>query len=245
MHGRLSGTEPTYAEEYLELVRVLLVTGLSVGIVGIGLGSRLAMFLLRLTSPDKVVGLESDDDFVIGQFTLGGTYNLVTIGAAVGFIGAVAYVAVAPWLIGGVWLRRVTIGVAGGAVVGAMLVHSDGIDFKVLEPLTFAVALFVGLPALVAVLIATVADTVAAPDSWTTRGRRRWLVPLILVALAPLSLPLVLPLAAIVALLLGLRRLLLERLRRSPVATWGVRAGFFVIPVLGAANLGQTLVELY
>ncbi len=100
VHGRAPGQDPTYTEEYVELLRVLVVTGLSVGILAIGLGSRLAMFLLRLTSPDSVVGVTSDDGFTIGQFTLSGTYNLVTIGAAVGFIGAVAYVAVAPWLIG-------------------------------------------------------------------------------------------------------------------------------------------------
>lgn len=226
-------------------MRVLLVTGLSVGIVGIGLGSRLAMFLLRLTSPNSVVGVESDDAFVIGRFTLAGTYNLVTIGAAVGFIGAIAYVAVAAWLVGPVWFRRLTVGVAGGAVGGAILVHSDGIDFHVLEPLSFAVALFVGLPALVAVLLATVADAVAAPGSWTAQSRWRWVVPLVLIALAPLSLLVVVPLAVVVAVLLLLRRLLLGRLRRSPLATWGVRAGFFFIPVFGAVNLGQTLIELY
>jgi hypothetical protein len=245
VHGRVPGTEPTYAEEYAELMRLLLVAGLSVGIVAIGLGSRLAMFLLRLTSPDSVVGVESDDGFTIGQFTLGGTYNLVTIGAVAGFIGAVAYVAVAPWLIGPVWLRRLTVGLAAGAVGGALLVHSDGIDFQVLEPLTFAVALFVGLPVLVGVLLAIVADRVSVPGSWTTRDPWRWVVPTVLVALVPLTLFVLAPLAVVVALLLVLRRLLLARLRRSQLATWAVRAGFFTIPVLGLSDLSQTLAELY
>ncbi len=245
VHGRVPGTEPTYAQEYAELMRVLLVAGLSVGIVVIGLGSRLAMFLLRLTSPDSVVGVESDDGFTIGQFTLGGTYNLVTIGAVVGFIGAVAYVGVSPWLIGPVWFRRLTVGLAAGAVGGALLIHSDGIDFRVLEPLTFAVALFVGLPLLVGVLLAIVADRVAVPGSWTTRDAWRWLVPTVLVALVPLSLFVLAPLAVVVALLLVLRRLLFAPLRRRRLATWAVRAGFLAIPVLGVSNLSQTLAELY
>lgn len=245
MHGRLPGREPTYAEEYAELMRVLLVAGLSVGIVAIGLGSRLAMFLLRLTSPDSVVGVESDDGFIIGQFTLGGTYNLVTVGAAVGFIGAVAYVLVSPWLVGPVWFRRLTVGLAAGAVGGAMLVHSDGVDFRVLEPLWFAVALFVGLSLLSGMLLAAVTDRVAVPGSWTTRGARRWLVPVVLVALVPITLLVLAPLALVVAGLLALRRRLFAPLRRSPMATWAVRAGFFVIPVLGVSNLSQTLGELY
>ncbi len=126
-----------------------------------------------------------------------------------------------------------------------MLVHSDGIDFQVLEPRWFAVALFVALPALVGVLLAITADAVAAPTSWTARGRWRWLLPVGLVALAPLSLFVVVPLALVVAVLLVLRRLLLSPLRGSAAATWGVRAGFLAIPVLGVTDLSQTLTELF
>src|SRR6476660_3821704 len=103
VHGRGPGCEPSYPAELLETLRIVVVAGLSVGIVVIGLGSRLAMLLLRLTSPDSVIGVTSDDGFEIGRVTLAGTYNLLLIGATVGFIGAVAYVAVAPWLLGPTW----------------------------------------------------------------------------------------------------------------------------------------------
>ena len=98
-----------------------------------GVGGRLAMFILRLTSDPSLHGLKTDDDFTIGQVTLGGTYNLVIVGAAAGFIGAVAYVAVAPWLIGPTWFRRLTVGLTAGALGGSALIHSDGIDFNLLE----------------------------------------------------------------------------------------------------------------
>ena len=39
------------------------------------------MLVLRITSPDSVHGIESDDGFTIGQVTLGGTYNLMQLGA--------------------------------------------------------------------------------------------------------------------------------------------------------------------
>lgn len=245
IHGRAPRSEPTYAAELLELLRILVVTGLLVGIVVVGLGSRLAMFLLRVTSPDTVVGVTSDDGFTIGQVTLGGTYNLVTIGAAAGFIGAVAYVAVAPWLIGPTWFRRFTVGVTAGALGGAALIHSDGIDFNLLEPLWFAVALFIALPLATGVALAVVADTVADPGSWTARGRWRWALPLVLLAAVPLALAVVAPLGLLVAALLALRRVLLERLRASRAATVGVRSAFLVIPVLSFVALGQDLADLF
>ena len=105
VHARQPGSAPKYGPELLELLRIVVVAGLSVGILVIGLGGRLAMLLLRLTSPDDVVGVTSDDGFEIGRTTLGGTYNLLVVGAGVGLIGAVAYVAVAPWLVGRTWFR--------------------------------------------------------------------------------------------------------------------------------------------
>lgn len=245
VHGRRAGDVPTYTQELLELLRILVVTGLSVGIVVIGLGSRLAMLLLRLTSPDTVIGVTSDDGFEIGRVTLAGTYNLMAIGAAVGIIGAAAYVAVAPWLVGPTWFRRFTVGVAAGVVVGAMLIHSDGIDFHLLGPLWLAVLLFIVLPAVAGVALATVADAVAAPGSWTARGRWRWALPLALIALTPQALLVIVPIALVAPLLLVLRRLLLTRLRSSAVATLGVRAAFLAIPVAGSLSLGQVLTELY
>ncbi len=108
-----------------------------------------------------VVGLRSDDDFEIGRFTVSGTYNLLALGAAVGFVGAGAYRLVGPRLIGPMWFRRVTTGLAAGAVVGSLLVHADGIDFRLLKPTWFAITLFVALPALFATFIGPVVDRAA------------------------------------------------------------------------------------
>ena len=63
--------------------------------------------------------------------------------------------------------------IAAGAVVGSMLVHSDGVDFRLLKPLWLAIGLFVALPALFAVAIGVGVDRVASDDSWTKVGRRR------------------------------------------------------------------------
>jgi hypothetical protein len=44
-----------------ESLRVLVVAGVPVGVIVAGVGSRVAMFVLRLTSDESVIGVVSDD----------------------------------------------------------------------------------------------------------------------------------------------------------------------------------------
>jgi hypothetical protein len=226
-------------------LRIAVVAGVSAGILVIGLGSRLAMFVLRVTSPGFVVGMESDDGFEIGRTTLSGSYQLLALGAAVGVIGALGYIAVAPWLIGPGWFRRVTVGLTAGALVGSLVIVPGGIDFTFLEPTWLAVAFFVALPVLSGILLTLGVDLVATPESWTGRGRAAWLLPVVLLALVPPAVLVLVPVVAIVAGLLPLRRLLLQRLLGSRIGGLAVRGAFLVIPVLSFMALGQDLAELY
>ncbi len=194
------GTAAAFGRELGERLRVLIVAGIPIGVVVAGLGGRLAMLLLRVTSPDSVRGVTSDDGFTIGRVTLGGTYSLCALGAAVGLIGAAAYRWVSPWLIGPRWFRRFTVAAASAAVVGSMLIHPDGVDFTLLQPTWLAIALFVALPAAFSWSMAWAVERVAAPGSWTAAGRRRWLLPLVLVAAFP---PLVPPVVVAAAVLVA------------------------------------------
>jgi hypothetical protein len=245
VHGRAPGCVPTYGQELVDLLRIAVVAGVSVGILVIGPGSRLAMFVLRVTSPGYVIGMESDDGFEIGRITLSGSYQLLALGAAVGVIGALGYVAVAPWLIGPGWFRRFTVGLTAGALVGSMVIVPGGIDFTFLEPTWLAVALFVGLPVVSGILLTLAVDQVATPESWTSRGRTAWLLPVGLLALVPPAALVLAPVALIVAVLLPVRRLLLKPLLGSRVGTFAVRGAFLVIPVLSFMALGQDLADLY
>jgi hypothetical protein len=244
VHGRRPGGVPTYGQELCELLRIAVVAGVSIGILVIGPGSRLAMFVLRVTSPGSVVGMESDDGFEIGRFTLSGSYQLLALGAAVGVIGALGYIAVAPWLIGPGWFRRFTVGLTAGALVGSMVIVPGGIDFTFLQPTWLAVALFVGLPVVSGILLTLAVDLVATPESWTGRGRTAWMLPVVLLALVPPAALVLAPVVLIVAVLLPLRRLLLRPLLGSRVGTLVVRGAFLVIPVLSFMALGQDLAEL-
>lgn len=226
------------ARRFVEGMRVLILGGMPAGALLIGVGSRLAMLLLRVTSPDRVRGVTSDDGFVIGRVTLAGTYNLLQLGAGVGIIGAAAYMLVAPWLIGPLWFRRGTTGLASAAVVGSMLVHADGIDFTLLQPTWLAIGLFIALPGLFGTLIGPAVDAVRRVDSWTDRGRRRWLLPLVAAACFPAIVPVIL----VAAVVFGAWVLItdaagLQQARRTPAYALTVRSLWLLVAVLGLVAL--------
>lgn len=239
--SRLPARSQLLAEVGEEL-RVLVVGGMPVGVLVAGVGGRLGMLLLRVTSPDSVRGVESDDGFTIGQFTLFGTYNLLLIGAAVGFIGAAAYRVVAPRLIGPTWFRRVTTGLASAAVVGSLLLHEDGVDFTLLTPTWLAIGLFVVLPGLFGAVIGPAVDSVAKPESWTAGGRlRSWGLPVLLVVCFPPTLVLVGLGAAILTCWVPLRDTVLQQVRASSQYTFVVRCLWLFVAMAGLFALGADI----
>ncbi len=227
------------SRRFREGMRVLILGGIPAGVLLVGVGSRLAMLLLRVTSPERVRGVTSDDGFTIGRVTLAGTYNLLQLGAVVGIIGAAAYLLVAPWLIGPLWFRRVTTGLASAAVVGSMLVHADGVDFTLLKPTWLAIGLFVALPGLFGTLIGPVVDAVRRSSrTRTDGGRRRWVIPL----LASLSFPATVPVLLVAALLLGLWVLAtslegVQRVRSAGSFALVVRSLWLLVAVAGLVGL--------
>ena len=233
-----SNTGRTQLDHMIENIRVLIVAGIPTGALVVGLGSRIAMFVLRITSPDRVHGVRSDDDFVIGKVTIGGTYNLLQIGAAVGIIGAGVYMLVAPWLIGPVWFRRLTTGLASAVVAGSMLVHDKGIDFHVLQPTWLAIGLFVALPGLFGIAIAAAVDAVRRPDTWTARGRRRWALVIVSVACFPATLLIVMVAVVVTAFGEVLRAAgVLRIVRGLPAHALVIRSLWLLIAVAGLIAL--------
>lgn len=240
LHGRRSGEHPDFLTEYVELVRIVVLSGLLVGLFVAGPAMRLSMLLLRLTSPDTVIGIQSDDDFTIGEFTLSGTYNLFMLGAALGVLGAAVYVLVAPWLIGPRWFHAFTFAFTAGVYVGSLVIKDEGIDFHALKPLWLAIAVFIAVPALVGVVLPLMVDAVAVRGpsrrSWVTLGALQ-------LALLP-SVVMSLVVAIVMVPGLALRRALLEPIQRSRTAMWLFRAAFMFFPVAGTVMLGQDIASL-
>ena len=154
-----------------------------------GVGGRLAMFLLRVTSPDSVRGIESDDGFIIGQISLD-TIQLLSSAVAFGIIGAFIYRLLAPSLVGSRRVRSLVVAIAAGILFCVNVISPDGVDFTLLRPLWLAVLLFLAIPAAFGAAIVPLTERWDAPDAWVNGGgRRRWvLLGLVLVA-APFGLP--------------------------------------------------------
>jgi hypothetical protein len=233
----------TFWADVLGTVRLIVTAGVSCGAIVIGVGSRLSMLLLRVTTGQAVHGVQSDDDFRIGQVTLAGTYSLVGLGAIVGVIGAATYLLVRTWLIGPLWLRRTTTGAASAVVAGAMLVHDDGIDFHLLTPTWLAIGLFVALPGLFGVAISATVDRLDRPVD--VRTWRFWWPPLLAVACFPpllFAVPFVL--AAVVVVTVASRSGAWRQLR----AQWGVRlvvrSGWMGMALLGLLALVNDIVAI-
>jgi hypothetical protein len=177
-------------------VSAAIIGGLVSGAVVGGAGGRLAMLLLRITSDDYLHGLESDDGFVMGQISFA-TLFLVVATSVLGVLGALLYVAVRTWL--PERGRAVLTGLFGGIVGGAVFIRSDGIDFRLLEPLPLAIVLFIALPASYGVAMSLLVERRLLDDPATDRSP--WwalsLIPLIgLALLGPIGLGVLVLIAA-------------------------------------------------
>ena len=116
-----------------------------------GVGGRLVMLVLRLTSDPLVVGVTSDDGFEIGRFTFRDTLGLVAGLAAAGAVNGAVYAV----LRGSIprRLRTLLWTSFAAAFTASQVIHADGVDFTLLEPAWLAVVSFVVLPGLAALCV--------------------------------------------------------------------------------------------
>lgn len=200
------------------------IAGLLIG----GIGGRLAMLLLRLTSPDFVIGSLSDDGFEIGVVSAR-TFQLLAGMTMLGAVNGVLYAALRQSIPPG--LRLPVWCVFAAAFGGAAIVHEDGVDFTLLEPAALAVALFVALPAVAAALVVVLVERWAHVEPWTDR---RLSVGLCIAALAG---TLALAFAALIgAFALGARRAGVDDpLRRA--GRVAVPAGLLVVAAISGWEL--------
>lgn len=203
------------------------------------------MRALFLTST-AVRGVVSDDGFPIGRFTTSGTINLLLVAAGIGVIGAFVYAMVRPFLLGPRWLRTIGCAIGGGAVIGSMLVSPRGVDFTLLSPRWFAIALFIAIPALFAALCVPVVERMLAPESWFGRAPSRLaLAPLIVFLFPPLLVLVGLPALAVVGARQRLSKSAVwsERMRR-PALLWTVRAVFVALGLAGIVGLYRDITQI-
>lgn len=222
------------AERAARSLAACVAAGALIGFLVGGIGGRLAMFALIRLSPEAG-GTTSDDGFVMGQFTASGTFSLITVGTLIGVLGGGVYFVLRGLMIGPRWFQILSIAGGAAAVVGSMLVHVDGVDFKLLEAGP-AIAFFVAIPGLYAALLTTLAERWLAPGSRFLEAPKKFAF-LPLVACIPLAPPFLL-LALGWAAGMGLRELTPTRkLLSQPWLPWVARLALTVIFVAAASNL--------
>ena len=190
-----TGTD--FRPTFFRYLRRAWLAGSAGGVAGFligGVGGRLAMFVLRLTSDARLVrGAESDDGFTIGRFSFA-TVFLLLLTTALGSVAGLAYAAVRSAF--PARARRACWATVCGAIGGAALVHKDGIDFRILEPVSLAIAMFVVLPGGGAWLMAYLVDRW---EPWWGKDRKRTIVASLFVLPASVAGVGLVPCAAIIA----------------------------------------------
>ena len=121
------------------------VAGALAGFVWGGIGGRIAMRIVFLTSDDAVRGLTSDDGFEIGRIS-GNTIFLLFFTTILGAIAGLLYGLLRMVTAGPVWAVATGVTIATASAAGAAIVHTDGVDFRFLDPVWLTVGLFVFLP---------------------------------------------------------------------------------------------------
>lgn len=170
---------------HVRLLSATIAIGAVCGLVIAGLGSRLAMRILFLTSGERVRGVKSDDGFIIGRFTLGDTIGLLIFTTILGVAAAFLYLAAHPFVLSSRLPPVPTMAVFYGVVGGALLVHQGGVDFTEVQPAALAIAMFVAIPAGFGGAVAALVGAAARSDwlqsqSWAVVGP-----PLVALAFPP------------------------------------------------------------
>ncbi|MFC5727856.1 MULTISPECIES: hypothetical protein [Nocardioides] len=232
--GAVSRPWRASAEDAVRRLAAVTVAGAVLGVLVGGIGGRLAMSLLAALNPDTA-GVTSDDGFTIGQFTLGGTAQLLGATWQLGLVGAFFYAILRGLAVGPKWFRVVSMSVGAGVVAGSLIVHTDGVDFTLLGPVWLTVGLFVAIPVVYAAALTLLAEHWLDSDGWSARARLRTVMATLL-----LWLP-VLPLLPVLAgIWLGA-----EWYRRQPhlpglsgpLLSWGARGMLAVLFLVAVADL--------
>jgi hypothetical protein len=204
------------------------------GVIG-GIGGRLAMFVLRLTSDSSLHGAKTDDGFIIGRFS-GDSLFLLIFTSGLGVLGGILYLAVRSWL--PQRRRAVLAGVFGGVVGGAFFIRPDGLDFTRLDPLPLAVAMFITLPAVYGVTMSLLVERLLREDSGWSRSRVWFLGLIPLVAIGAFG-PLGIGVLVVMIGLWAIHRWSPEAtsLLRSLAVVWIGRAVLLALTALGLVRL--------
>jgi hypothetical protein len=213
--------------------------GFTAGVLIGGMGGRLAMLLLRITSSSQLLGIQTDDGFTIGVVSTQ-TLFLLGVTAGLGIVGGIFYVIVREWIPTGWRIPAMTL--FFGAVGASGLIGPSEVDFALLSPLPLAVALFVLIPIAYGAAMPVLAERFLRDGSLFRRGRWCW------IGLGPLAL---LNIVGAVILMLALGVWALRRsvptvvdVWRSGITTWIGRVVLVAFGVMSSVDLVRDTITI-
>lgn len=215
-----------------------LLWGALGGFVFAGIGGRLAMLVLRLTSDPALAGMETDDGFTIGAIT-SDTLFLFVLGTVAGAMGGGAYALVRVWIPRR--LRLAIAGVFGAVAIGALTIEPGGIDFTELEPLALAVTMFIALPAAYAVATSWLIERAYAREFRVPGALALAVTLLPFLAQGPTGL---IAIAVALVLMAGNREGVVSGLWRSSAVAWLGRGALAAVFVLSSQALYRDVTEV-
>ena len=211
-----------------------VAAGMLAGLVVGGIGGRIAMFILRVTSSSRVNGIESDDGFRIGQIS-GQTFFLLLATTALGAIGGLIYLFGRQW-VPARWRVAVS-GTSFGVVLAAGVIKPDGVDFTLLSPLWLAVVLFVLISVVFGVVVSVLVERLLAREARQELGWWAYLpLPALLLG-GPVTWVAIV--VTWLAWAIGHTVPAVGRAWRSPVVVWVARAVIATLVVVNAVALAK------
>lgn len=211
--------------------------GALMGALWVGVLGRVVMAVIARANPGAR-GLRSDDDFVIGQFTVGGSLNFLVLGIGIGTAGGAVYLVLRGLRIGPQWFQLLSV-TLGPAVVGlAMLVHPTGLDFTLLRPLLLSVGLFA------IVIWGYTLSVVLLAERWLRDDGMAASAPPWAVGLMLVPSVLILPIAAAVLIVTWLAQQIGPEAKLPAWPAWLIRLGLAAVFALSVSNLASDLATL-
>jgi hypothetical protein len=135
------------------------LSGIAVGIVVGGLGSRLVMRLSAIAAGSGVQGVTTANGNRVGEITVGGTIALVIFGGVfTGIFGGLLYASVRPWLAPFARWRGLIFGLGVLALAGSLILDATNSDFIILRPPLLNVAMFALLFPIFGIVLGPVFD---------------------------------------------------------------------------------------
>jgi hypothetical protein len=132
--------------ELLKEIAAGSLSGIVVGVVVGGVGSRLVMRLSAIAAGSGVQGVTTANGNRVGEITVGGTIALIIVaGVFTGILGGLLYASLRPWLAPFARWRGLIFGLGVLGLAGSQVLDEANSDFIILRPPLLNVAMFAAL----------------------------------------------------------------------------------------------------